>query len=384
MATAVQLLGFFILLGWSLLSVAAVYRLRRRAAPALIELEAVSVLKPLCGVDAALEANLRSFFEQDHPAFELVFGVQSATDPALALARRLKREYPAVACRIVVHDRASLNPKVGNLQAMLSAVSCDWVVISDSNVRVGRSWLRELAAVASEPGTGLVFNPIAGDFGPGLGTKLEALQLNTCVAAGCSVPTELLGHPAVLGKSMLFRRSLFEALGGFDSVACVLAEDYVIGRMFGSAGYRVRIAPTPARNVQPTTLRQFVARQLRWAMLRCRLQPLAYALEPLLGPLPLLASGALPLAAAACIVSSLRDAVLLHWMRAEPAGRDFWKRAATALALGGLRELLMLGVWFVAPFVRHVSWRGHRLRLSAGTRLYVERPLPDSTLCRVE
>ncbi|HKU41879.1 MAG TPA: glycosyltransferase, partial [Polyangiales bacterium] len=179
-----QLLGFLVLLGWSALTVIAVVRLRRRATPAPRALPPVSILKPLCGVDLALEENLRSFFEQDHPAFELVFGVQSASDPALALARSLKRQYPAVACRIVVHDRAGLNPKVSNLRAMLGAVQHDWVVISDSNVRVGRSWLRELSAWASTPGTGLVFNPIAGDFGPGLGAKLEALQLNTNVAAG--------------------------------------------------------------------------------------------------------------------------------------------------------------------------------------------------------
>jgi ceramide glucosyltransferase len=387
-AIILQLLGFLLLCGWSTLSVVAVLRLRRRRLLLPAHFEGVSVLKPLSGVDPALEANLRSFFEQDHPDYEIVFGVQNAADPALAVARRLKGQFPRVACRIVVHDRAGMNPKISNLRAMLGAVRHDWVVISDSNVRVGSQWLRELASVANEPGTGLVFNPIAGDLGPSLGSQLEALQLNTIVAAGCSVPTELLGHPAVLGKSMLFRRSLFDALGGFESVASILAEDYVIGRMFGTAGYRVRIAPTPARSVQVVSLRQFVARQLRWATLRCRLQPFAFAVEPLLGPLPLFAFGALfgpaylPLAAAGLAVCALRDALLLGSMRANTA--DGPARIASAMALGALREILMLGVWAAAPFVRHVSWRGHRLRLSAGTRLYVEEPLAQSSSCQVE
>jgi ceramide glucosyltransferase len=274
----------------------------------------------------------------------------------------------------------------------------DWIVISDSNLCVGSHWLQELATVASQPGTGLVFNPIAADFGPSLGAQLEALQLNTIAAAGYSVATELLGHPAVLGKSMLFRRSVFESLGGFESVASLLAEDYVIGRMFSTAGYRVRIAPTPARNVQTVSVQQFLARQLRWAMLRCRLQPLAFAVEPLLGPLPLFALAAasgsghthLPLAAAGGAICLLRDAVLLAWMRVDATSTpqrqvtNWLARITSGLALGALREILMIAVWAAAPFVHHVSWRGHRLRLSAGTRLYVERPLASTTLCHVE
>ena len=63
---------------------------------------------------------------------------------------------------------------------------------------------------------------------------------------------------------------------------------------------------------------------------------------------------------------------------------DGWARIAGALALGGVRESLMLSVWATAPFMRHVSWRGHRLRVSAGTRLYVEEPLAQGTSPRVE
>ena len=72
------------------------------------EPRAVSVLKPLCGNDAELERNLESFFEQDHPQLELVFGVVSANDPALAVVERVRMRYPGVPCQIVVHDGAAL------------------------------------------------------------------------------------------------------------------------------------------------------------------------------------------------------------------------------------------------------------------------------------
>ena len=277
-----------------------------------------------------------------------------------------------------------MNPKVANLRGMLAAVNHDLIVISDSNVAVGPTWLAQLAADIQQPGVGLVVNPIAGIGERTLGATLENLQLCGPVAAGVAVPTELLDHPAVVGKSMLFRRSLFERLGGFEAVASVLAEDYVIGRMFGEAGYQVRLASAPVYNVnQSTSVRAFIARQLRWAMLRLRLQPIAYALEPLASPfasalLGVLA-GVLPPQALGygLLATMLRDAALFCMLRG-PRG------LLRALPLLPLRELLALGTWAVAPAFRHVHWRGHRLRLSAGTRLYAERPLEHARLLDIE
>src|SRR6188472_122927 len=62
---------------------------------------AVSILKPLRGVDLGLEENLRSFFALEG-RLELVFAIQDATDPAYALCERLIAEHPRVDARIVL------------------------------------------------------------------------------------------------------------------------------------------------------------------------------------------------------------------------------------------------------------------------------------------
>ena len=63
---------------------------------AVHEAIAISVLKPLAGLDEGLEENLRSFFEQDYTAFELLFAVRDDSDPAAQVVRRLMQRYPAV------------------------------------------------------------------------------------------------------------------------------------------------------------------------------------------------------------------------------------------------------------------------------------------------
>lgn len=372
---------------WALSGVYAVYRVRRRARLGSLPmgLPEVSVLKPLCGADDALEANLRTFFEQDFGDFELVFGVEGEHDPALAVVRSLRAEYPAVPTKIVVHAGGrGINPKVSNLRAMLTAVSHDVIVISDSNVRVGPHYLRRMASELAEPNVGLVTSLFCGAGEKTVGALVESLHLAGGVAHGMALANELAGHAAVVGKSMMFRRSTFERLGGFASVANVLAEDYVMGRMFDAAGLEVRVCSESIEQVAiRTKLSSVFRRHVRWGMMRVRLAPFAYLLEPLTIPLALAfaapafgVSSRLPLLWAVA-VTLLRDGACWRMLR----GRRGLLRA---LPFFPLRDLVVLSAWASAPWRKHVSWRGNRVRVSAGSRLYAETEPVEATPVLVE
>ena len=75
---------------YSLLQIIAAWRYLAVKAPPLRTTEPISVLKPLAGLDLDLESNLRTFFEQDYPAFELLFAVRNETDPAAQVVARLQ------------------------------------------------------------------------------------------------------------------------------------------------------------------------------------------------------------------------------------------------------------------------------------------------------
>src|SRR5215472_12771999 len=70
------------------LVVVAAWGYRRRPHPASSPsagFPPVTLLKPVYGLEPNLENNLRSFFSQDYPVFELVFGARDLTDPALGI-----------------------------------------------------------------------------------------------------------------------------------------------------------------------------------------------------------------------------------------------------------------------------------------------------------
>ena len=145
----------------------------------------VTIYKPLKGEDEGLEENLRSFFRLDYPTFQLLFCVADADDPAIAVVERLMAEFPKQDAGLIVGCPAfGLNPKVESLAAMERYRRFETILISDSNVRVRPSYLRETACYLSDPGVGLVSNLFSGVDESHIGAVLENLHLNGFIAGG--------------------------------------------------------------------------------------------------------------------------------------------------------------------------------------------------------
>ena len=354
---------------------ATFFLLSRKRRPAVAG-PAVTILKPIKGIEPGLYENLASLAAQDYPDFEMLIGAEDARDPALAVARQVQRDFPAVRIKVFSGARhLGLNPKVNLLSHLADRAANDLVLISDSNVRVCPAYLRETAAEL-QPGVGLVTNVLVGT-GAGLGALLENLHLSSFVASAASLARVAAGRACVIGKSMLFRLSDLQKLGGFEAVRNVLAEDYVIGRSFELAGYKVALSPYLVHAVNDGwTVERFVNRHLRWAQMRRRLSPAAYFAEVLLNPVLWIAISGCALAfsrrgldlrlfaigASGIAVKCASDALLSRRL----SGRF---PRPLAIALVPAKDLLIAGLWAVGAFRRKIDWRGNVLRIEAGSEL---------------
>jgi ceramide glucosyltransferase len=355
----------------TLIGLACVFWVTRRRRRLPDHTPPVTIYKPLKGCDEGLEENLRSFFHLDYPTYQLLFGVADPADPAVAIVDRLLGEFPEHDAALVVGNPTyGLNPKVENLAALERLRKHDVILISDSNVRVRPSYLRETTCYLADPGVGLVTNLFAGEEEEHLGASLENLQLNGFIAAGIATAS-VLGLTCVVGKSMLMPARVLAEIGGLAGVRNLLAEDQVIGLRVRKAGYALRLSHHIITNVnRRRDLRWFLNRHSRWYKIRLQLAPGLYLLEPaanlatvglvwvLSGDTGLAWGGLLGL----CGLGIARDAIQTRRLRGSfPRLRH--------LPLSLVKDLFLLPVWIDALFNRGIQWRGNRFLIGRLTRL---------------
>lgn len=358
-------ISFLILCLWT------VIRFRETAsAPSGSFLPPLSVLKPLCGDEPRLAACLRSFCNQDYPDYQIVFGVREASDPAVAVVEALKAEFPERDITLVCDPRIhGANLKTSNLLNMIPACRHDFLLISDSDVEVGRECFRAIVAAMEAPKVGAVSCIYKGYPTQGWVSVLGALNIN-----GWIVPTVLLdralnGIDSCLGPVLLLRRAALEAIGGYAVVANHLAEDHEIGDLMTRAGWDVRLSPyTIHTMVDEVSLGALFRHEVRWAHTVRAVRPADHILSVVTCMLPLLLllhvvspgwwGGAL---------IGVYLALRLGLDQAMNARLTLIHRAP--LWMVPVRECLCFAVWFYATFSRAVVWRGQPFKLLRGGRL---------------
>lgn len=346
----------------------------RRPVPPLRRAVGVSVLKPLRGVDDGLLDNLRSLLRQDYPGeVELLLGTTDYGDPARAVAYALQREFPERAIRVVLSPAGVVaNPKVANLIGLTAVASHEVLLVSDANVRVGPTYLRDMVATLQD--TGLVANLVAGVDDASLGAVLENLQLNGFTNAAVCGALRLADHPCVIGKSLMLRRRDLATLGGWSAFGDVLGEDYALGQAFARARLGVCTSShVVAARSSGWTVTRFLERHQRWHQMRRWIAPGMYALEPVMLPtLWCMAAGAAALlrdepALAATAAGGIAWAAALEAVHARLL-RGAWPDGRY-LAAVPLKDLLIFAVWLRGWWKRDVAWRGHAYRIGPGSVL---------------
>ena len=336
-----------------------------------LPLPPVTLLKPLCGGEPHLYEHLRTFCEQDHPEFQIVFGVRDQTDPALEVVRRLAAEFPSVPIDLVVDPRQhGSNCKVSNLINMMARARHDVLAVADSDTFVKHDYLSTVTAPLLDRTVGLVTCIYHGVPTQRIWSRVGAMYINDWY-----VPSVLLawlfGHRGyVSGQTLCLRRETLEAVGGLRAIANHLAEDYRLGERVRALGMRIALLPyeLEAQHHEPD-LDSLLRHELRWMRTLYALRPRSFPFLSVTFTLPLavvgllLSAGAPSLSTAAWMLFQLAliARLALHLVNrlrsAEPPLRELW--------LVPLRDLLMCWVWGRSFFTTRVTWRGSEFTVDA-------------------
>jgi ceramide glucosyltransferase len=260
----------------------------------------VSILKPMKGVDSRLHTGLVSHCRQQYAGnFEILFGVSSLDDPAVAEIERLRAEFPNCAIRLIeCPQRLGTSGKVSNLIQMLRQASYPYILINDSDIRVPPNYLARVMAcfeppqgagnreqgtadpvAAPNPAASMLAHPVGMVTAPYLGrtatdgdaltlwARLEALGISTDFMPGVLTARKLEGGIRFgLGSTLAVSRKALTASGGLEPLADYLADDYELGVRIWRAGYRIELCGETVETTVPAyDFRGFWDHQLRWA-----------------------------------------------------------------------------------------------------------------------
>lgn len=349
--------------GFTLAAAASVPQPPHRRSKEASSRRAVTLLKPLHLAEVGLEENIRSFFTLEYAGpVQIVFGAESRKDPALAIVGKLVREFPGRDVAVVTSTGlGGSNPKVANLINMAGHAKHEIVVLSDSDIRVAPDYLCEVVSALEEPGIGAVSCLYSGRPIGSVWAKLAAMGIDYHFLPNVCLGTALRLTEPCFGATIALKRRILDEIGGFESIANVLADDFELGRAVRELGYRVRITRGFAVEhvCSEDSLKALFQQELRWARTNLLLAKAAYAGTILTYPLPLallaLLFGGFSLTSLAVLGSALASRLFLVFQSRRFLGdrdKDLW--------LLPVRDLLSFAIFVVSFFGHNVEWRGTR------------------------
>jgi ceramide glucosyltransferase len=339
-------------------------------------LPAVTLLKPVHGDEPRLEHNLESFFRQDYPKFELIFGAREASDPALAIVERLRRRYPEVRVKVALSGEPDRpNAKVCSLEKMVPLATTDYYIISDSDVHVQPNYIREVMAPFADPQVGMVTCLYRGVPTGGIWSRLEALGMSVEMTAGVVVANTLEGMKFALGPTMAGRRNAIEQAGGMSALADYCADDYVLGNSIAELGYTVLISNHVIDHiVLNRNFRASVLHQVRWMKSTRFSRPKGHMGTALTFAMPFgllsLIGGVLmgnATAGLAVFGAALLNRIILSIATGWGVVRD--PESVKYAWLYPLRDLMGFGFWLASYWGTTIVWRGELYRLKYGGKM---------------
>ena len=374
LATALVLLPAWVyLIGAAM----AVVRFVRRPSSTTLDRPAVSILKPLHGVEPGLYENLRSFADQDYLSVQMVLGVNDPRDSALPIADALISDLPACDIALVIDPRSSgSNQKVANLENMLAAARHDIIVLADSDMRVDRHYLAAVTAPLQDPRNGVVTCLYKGVSTGGKWSEFGAMHINFGFLPGALVAEALGLGGGCFGATIALRRDTLERIGGFARLRDELADDHRIGDEARALGFAVVLSPYVVEaHVAEPTFADLWQHELRWARTVRMIAPAGFAGSVLSHPVPIaaLAAAAAGFGLTACVF--LVISCLLRWATAWVIARALGLSAAK-LGLLPVRDALSFAVFVASFFGRTVFWRDRIFHVEASGRMTVDGDKP--------
>ena len=345
-----------------------------------------ALICPCKGNEPGLEENLAALTRFDYSNYEIFFTLATSLDPALKIIERVKAASPRPVHIVIAGPPTDCGEKVHILRRAVESLpeNFEVMVFTDSDVRLGRAWLKKLVAPLQDPRIGATTSyrwiiP-KGSLGGGGFASALASAWNAAIAT-------LLGNSRgnfCWGGGTAIRRTTFLDAGVLDAWSGAVSDDFAVTRALEEAGKPIVFCPEClAPTLHPwtgTSLFEFTNRQIlitrvydprRWRLGAAA--HVSYSLTLLLGagvilsamiagdPWIQIALIALAVPLLAAMKGAVRTMAVGELLPEWKAQLDPWSWAWTALA--PVVPFLFSWNFILSLVTRRMRWRGIRYEL---------------------
>jgi ceramide glucosyltransferase len=322
---------------------------------------AVSILKPVKGLDIDAYENYASLCRLDYPEYEIVFCVDG-DDPSLPVIEKLRHDFPEHRIRVLLASgRNAINDKVARLVRLTNEAKYDLFVITDSDVRVRRDYLRTVVAPLRDQRVGVATCLYVSAHVRTLAERLQSIGMISDFFASVMVAWKLDGVKFAFGQTIVTTRKAVQSWGGYPVLEDRPADDLYAGKLAAEQGYEVKLLPYVIETVADFgSLGGLLHKRLRWATVQRLMRPWGHMGLIFTFGLPWAIAAAVTVPTTAVIAGYFGGYAVCRIAMAAMIGgwgmhqRGLWKK----IPLIPLWDLLAFAIWLASFTRRTIRWRG--------------------------
>jgi ceramide glucosyltransferase len=223
--------------------------------------------------------------------------------------------------------------------------------------------LKTVAAEFQDSRLGLTTCPYRAVAGRSFWSMLEAIGMNTEFLAGVLVARMTEGMKFAVGPTIVARKKVLEAIGGWDRLKDYLAEDFVMGAFAAEKGYGVGLSSFVIEHrIGTQGFRANLSHRIRWSRSTRRSRPWGYFGQIFTTPFPIVLVLLVffpewwPAAVVSLALRALAAWATAGWVLHDPlCARRWW--------LVPVQDLTSFACWMAGFFGNTIRWRGRKYYL---------------------
>jgi 1,2-diacylglycerol 3-beta-glucosyltransferase len=241
----------------------------RRASPSDHALPSVSIIVPARNEVDTIERCVAALAASNYPRdrMEILIVDDRSGDGTSALLDDLEQRYPMITVlhRTSTDDHPNLRGKPGALQHGIDRAKGDIILMTDADCSVAPTWIATMVSAFDAPKVGMVCAITSVTSGGAFG-RLQDVEwtYSQSMARGGLQHGMPLG---CYGNNIGLRRSMFDALGGYEAIPFSITEDLALLQVVCDAGWRVAYLCQHESSVETlpcSTLTEYVRQRQRW------------------------------------------------------------------------------------------------------------------------